>query len=413
MSDLFRKDVLERQGQRILGDIVLASPISHASLVSLLAVIIAGLITFSIFGEYSRKERVIGYLTPDRGLIRLLPSHAGVIEQINIEIGRVVDKGDSLFSIKTDTLSGYGHETASTLLEQLQSEKLELERRRAQIPRQFDLTQKRLRSQVLAARSESDRFTSRIALQEKAVKNERIVFEKFQQLLGKGTVSELDAWKQEILYLEARQSLQSLHNEHQRLVDRASDLEAQISLLPISEQQEIGDVSSRLSSLEQRVTQTQGQQRYVVTAPVAGRIASLTAKEGQLADVRRAMATILPIGGRLDAELLVPSRAAGFVKEGQSVHLLYDAFPYQKFGFHPGTVSKVSRTVIAPTDLPIAPSTQEPVFVITVTLDRQEIDADDQVYELQSGMTLAADIILEDRKIWQWALEPILWASKN
>ncbi len=108
MSDLFRKDVLERQGQRILGDIVLASPISHASLVSLLAVIIAGLITFSIFGEYSRKERVIGYLTPDRGLIRLLPSHAGVIEQINIEIGRVVDKGDSLFSIKTDTLS-VGH----------------------------------------------------------------------------------------------------------------------------------------------------------------------------------------------------------------------------------------------------------------------------------------------------------------
>ena len=42
--------------------------------------------------------------------------------------------------------------------------------------------------------------------------------------------------------------------------------------------------------------------------------------------------TLTPRGGALRAELYVPSRAIGFVKSGQRVRLLYDAFPYQKFG---------------------------------------------------------------------------------
>ena len=139
----------------------------------------------------------------------------------------------------------------------------------------------------------------------------------------------------------------------------------------------------------------------------------MTAREGQVATPQRTIATLLPSDGKLEAELLVPSRAAGFVKEGQTVRLLYDAFPYQKFGFHSGTVSKVSRAVINATDLPIRSNTQEPVFIITVQLERQNVDANNEIYLLQSGMTLGADIILEDRKIWEWVFEPILGATKK
>jgi membrane fusion protein len=132
-----------------------------------------------------------------------------------------------------------------------------------------------------------------------------------------------------------------------------------------------------------------------------------------MATGQAAMATLLPKGGKLEAQLLVPSRAAGFVDEGQTVRLLYDAFPYQKFGFHTGVVSDVSRTVISSTDLPIAPPTQEPVFLITVDLGRQDVDANNQLYALQSGMTLSADIVLEDRKIWEWVFEPLLGAAEK
>jgi len=413
MSDLFRKEVIEKQGQKLYGDVVLSSPISHKVITALLAVIFFGFVTFSIVGNYARKERVIGYLTPDQGLIRIIPRQVGLIEEKYVEIGQNVKKGDPLFSIKLDTTSASGIAVAGRLLDQLEVEKSELTKRRDLIPKQYTLNRSRIRGQIDSAKSEANRLEDRIALQERTVANEQRVFEKFLSLIEDDAASSLEASTQENRLLQATQSLALLRNEKQRFLDQVGDLEAQFRLLPISEQQDISDISSRLSALEQRMTQTEGQERYIIPAPISGRVASITAREGQMATGQAALATLLPEGGQLEAQLLVPSRAAGFVDEGQTVRLLYDAFPYQKFGFHSGTVSDVSRTVVNSSDLSGAPPTQEPIFLITVDLDRQDVDANNQLYALQSGMTLSADIILEDRKIWEWVFEPVLGAAQK
>ena len=60
------------------------------------------------------------------------------------------------------------------------------------------------------------------------------------------------------------------------------------------------------------------------------------------------MAVILPADGRIEAELLAPSRAIGFIQTGQAVALSLQAFPYQRFGTVPGKISTVSSTVISP-----------------------------------------------------------------
>ena len=413
MNELFRKEVINKQGQKLFGDVVLASPISHSIMATLLAVIIFGLIIFVVIGEYSRKERVSGYLTPDQGLIRLLPAQAGVIENITVSLGDSVKKDEALFLVKIDTVAGNGFGTASTLLTQLKMERDELLRRRDLIPQQYNLTKDRLKAQIRAAQAESERLNARIALQSRSVENERIVFKKFQDLVTQEAASALEVSVQENRFLQASQTLEGLLNDKQRATDQATDFEAQYRLLPITEQQEMSDVTSRLNALEQRVTQTQGQERYIIRAPISGKLASLTAREGQVANPQRAVATLLPADGKLEATLLVPSRAAGFVKEGQAVRLLYDAFPYQKFGSHSGTVSKVSRTVINTADLPLASISETSVFIVTVALQQQSVNANNELYALQSGMTLNADIILEDRKIWEWAFAPILGATKN
>lgn len=71
----------------------------------------------------------------------------------------------------------------------------------------------------------------------------------------------MEVSNQENRLLQASQTLEGLRSEKQRYADQAADLQAQYRLLPITEQQEISDVTSRLSGLEQRVTQTQGQER--------------------------------------------------------------------------------------------------------------------------------------------------------
>ena len=119
MSSLFRKPVLDKIGKKMIGDVILASPISHWLMTCLLATIIIGVVTFAIVAEYSRKERVVGYLVPNAGLIRVVPQQVGIIEEIHVANGQKIKKGEQLFTVKIDTVFGNGKETAATLLIQL------------------------------------------------------------------------------------------------------------------------------------------------------------------------------------------------------------------------------------------------------------------------------------------------------
>ena len=100
----------------------------------------------------------------------------------------------------------------------------------------------------------------------------------------------------------------------------------------------------------------------------------------------------------------------------QAVRLRYQAFPYQKFGAQSGRVLQVSRTPLAPAELaqlnlPAALSqglASEPLYRITVSLDRQSVAAYGQEQALAAGMQLDADVLLERRRLIEWIFEPLL-----
>ena len=56
MSDLFRKQVLEKQGQRLYGDVILAAPLSQVAIALLLTAPMTALVIFISVGEYTRIE---------------------------------------------------------------------------------------------------------------------------------------------------------------------------------------------------------------------------------------------------------------------------------------------------------------------------------------------------------------------
>ncbi len=136
--------------------------------------------------------------------------------------------------------------------------------------------------------------------------------------------------------------------------------------------------------------------------------ATVTARKGQQASPLKTAVSILPSGGTLQAQLYVPTRAIAFLDEGQTVRLRYDAFPYQKFGIYRGVISEISKTVLSTADLMIAHETTEPFFLVTVDIAEQAIFAYGKDIPLQVGMSLSADIILEERKLWEWMFEPLI-----
>ena len=87
----------------------------------------------------------------------------------------------------------------------------------------------------------------------------------------------------------------------------------------------------------------------LVLAPVAGRVAALPVAAGQpVSRWAATVAVIVPQGSQLEAELLAPPRAVGFVRPGQEVSLMLQAFPHQRFGTVKGMVRAMSNTVLGP-----------------------------------------------------------------
>jgi membrane fusion protein len=96
------------------------------------------------------------------------------------------------------------------------------------------------------------------------------------------------------------------------------------------------------------------------------------------------------------------------VRPGQQVRILYDAFPYQKFGTYRGSVTKVSHTMLTGNETTGPITLKEPAYRVTVAPERPDIDAYGRKMPLQPDMLLKADVVLEQRSLMKWLLGPVL-----
>jgi membrane fusion protein len=232
-------------------------------------------------------------------------------------------------------------------------------------------------------------------------------------LSKQGIVPVLEHERRREVHLELRQSLAALREQLAARENQLTTSRLALEQLPGTSADKLQVLQKELLEADQRIAEIEGRRAFVVRAPAAGRISALQASVGRAADPRQPQLSILPKDGRLEARLFVPTRAVGFVRTGQEVRILYDAFPFQRFGAHAGRVTRVTRSVLTPTDLvaPIVP--QEAVYEVTVKLAHQDVQADGVTVPLRADMLLKADIILERRSLLRWLLDPLLQARMH
>jgi membrane fusion protein len=70
----------------------------------------------------------------------------------------------------------------------------------------------------------------------------------------------------------------------------------------------------------------------------------------------------------------------------------------------------VSRTPLQAAELAslALPQSNEPLYRITVALDKQAVQAYGQAQPLAPGMQLDADVLLDRRRLIEWIFEPVL-----
>ncbi|MEO8187224.1 MAG: anibiotic ABC transporter, partial [Burkholderiaceae bacterium] len=92
-TKLFRQQAIDAQREKLLGEVSLARTVPMWGYTLLAVTFALGLVAFSIWGEYARRERVDGFLALDSGAARLLAPQAGTIVEILAKEGQDVAVG--------------------------------------------------------------------------------------------------------------------------------------------------------------------------------------------------------------------------------------------------------------------------------------------------------------------------------
>lgn len=123
---LFRTEVFESKRNRNYGSVLVNTPVGYTILTVGFSVLVGLIILFLMFGEFSEKFIVKGYLESTKGVVRVYASKNGVISHCFIKQGDTVKKGDKLFLIDTSD-DGLGNKNPHDVLSQLEKKKKSLE----------------------------------------------------------------------------------------------------------------------------------------------------------------------------------------------------------------------------------------------------------------------------------------------
>jgi membrane fusion protein len=407
-KQLFRIEAIQHRQSHWLGSVLLLRPISFA-LWTLFAIAVAiAVLVFLFWGTYAKKSRVMGFLQPERGIVKVHPREAGTILERHVLEGQQVNRGDVLFVLSGERTSSQQPEVHASISRQLESRKQSLQNDLAQQQRLLDQQAQALRARITSVQSEAAQLEREAALQVRRVKSFENQLENYKRLHEQNFFSSLALQQKQDELLEQQSRLHALTRARMGLARDLASLQAELRELPIRAETQTANIARTITATEQEITENEARRQTVVRAPQSGVATAVLAEVGQLATGQVPLLSIVPTDSKLIAHLFAPSSAIGFISSGQQVLLRYQAFPYQKFGQQSGKVMSISRTALPQTELPFStPSGAEPLYRIEVALDSQNVKTYGQLQALQAGMQLEADVVLDTRRLIEWVFEPL------
>jgi membrane fusion protein len=407
---LFRKEVLEARRTSWLGSISIAQPMRSWVLTSCAVVAASAIVVLLVAGTYTRRSSVVGQLVPTRGLSTVMAPATGVVARVDVREGDRVRAGQRLAVVAVPRATLGGGDTLVALEQRLQQRHDGLQAAQDAQRQQLAVQAAGLGSQLGTARQELVQVEREIDTRREQIRIAQETLDRLRQLEDERYVSLLQIKQQESAALAQVGEMQAL--QRQAVATRRMIAQLQQALRELPAQRDATDAGymRELAVLEQEQLETRARGELVVTAAIDGVVSAQLAKPGRAVQLGQPLLSILPEDGELEAELLVPSRAIGFIESGDSVTLRYQAFPYQKFGHHSGVVRQISRSALTGGELGVLIGNAqqgEPFYRVTVVLAEQTVVAYGKKEPLKPGMLLDADILGERRRLIEWILEPV------
>lgn len=405
---LFRSEVFAARQESLQGGVLIAATPTLRLLVAAAVAIAAALLAYAWWGQYTRKEHVSGYLAPTLGLVKVYTPQTGRILDKRVSEGQRVHRGEVLLRISSERASASTAETEAAMLRELQARRDSLRREQSKQAEIDRLAAVGLSDRIRGLEAELAQARAQLEIQRSRVGSAERTVRRNAELVAAHFVSEAGLQQKQEELLDQRAQLTAIERSISGLLRDLDAARVELATSGLRQANNGASLGRQISEIEQQLTEGDARREVVLTAPTDGTVTTVLAEVGQTVTPDQPLLSILPTGAALEARLLVPTRAAGFIRAGQDVALRYQAFPYQRFGHHLGQVAGVGRTVIQPGEVSLPLTVQEPVYLVTVRLPAQEVRAYGQDLGLRAGMLLDADVRVDRRRLVDWLFDPVL-----
>lgn len=314
---LFRPEVIRNHRSARLGGVAISQPLGAWLLTLAATGMAAAIVAFLLLGSYTRRASVAGQLVPLQGVVTLPAPVTGIVERLDAAEGDAASAGQALAIIQAPRAMPESGNGGAALEQQIRQR------------------QTRLAREKLA---------------------------RYQSLEKAGAASAVSVQEQQSAVFEHEAQTQTLLRQAASTRRLLAQLEQALRELPSQRAAARANHARDMAQLEQSEVQVRMDNRLAVTAPVAGVIAAQLVRQGQAVQAGQPLLSLLPGQGTLQAHLLAPSRAVGFIEPGDKVMLRYQAYPYQKFGHHTGRVASISRSALTRSELQALSSVYQNLF---------------------------------------------------
>lgn len=156
---------------------------------------------------------------------------------------------------------------------------------------------------------------------------------------------------------------------------------------------ELSQVEEQLAKLKDRL------ERVDITSPVDGVVQDLKFRTvGGVIPPGAILMNVVPVDGKMHAEVRVQPTDIGFVKKGESARLKLGTYDFMRYGTVEGTVTMVSSYSTLDEKL-------NPYFKVIVSIPQNYVG--DKEKTIEPGMTVQADIITDRQSVLRYLLRPI------
>ncbi len=398
------------------------------------------LLLWACFGKLDIIASAEGRLVPQTYVKIVQPSDAGIVKEILVREGEVVQAGQALLRMDMQVALA----DQRTLEGELALRKLQLRRIDAELagramgPRE-DIPADLYDKVAAQHRDHRQAYEDALAQAREALRKAQRDYEAGQEMLAKlkevtpilKTQAEAYAGMGEEGYVP-----QVMVRDKQRdYIEKARDLRAQqetVASLAAAVAQagkQLNQVSSRYrSDLQNERIEAESQYRKLeqetlkqehkvglleLKAPQAGIVKDLaTHTIGTVVSPGTVLVSLVPEMEPLQAEVLIKNDDVGFVYPGQRVKVKLVPYPFEKYGMIDGEVVHIgpdasdadTQSKEAGKDKPQAPSLG---YKALVALKSQTLEAQGETFKLVAGMQVMAEIAQGRRTVMEYLLSPV------